>query len=216
MKTLDFPMQVKALGDAGRFEGYASVFGNVDQGQDVVERGAFKEVVKTRDGKVVVLYMHSMRDPIGKANVVEDDKGLHVDGQLVLGDAIARKAYEHMKAGTIDGMSIGFDILPNGAEVTNAGIRKLRALKLWEVSVVTFGMNPLARVDAVKAARQITTIREFEDFLRDEGGFSNAQAKLLASGGYKALQTARDDAGDAAQALQRIVDRIGAVRLPTL
>lgn len=205
MKTLEFPMQVKALKDAGRFEGYASVFDNVDEGMDVMEKGAFKEFAHTRDGKVLVLYQHSMRDPIGKADVSQDDKGLHFDAQLVMGDATAQKAYEHMKAGTIDGMSIGFDILPGGAELTNAGVRRISAAKLWEISVVTFGMNPLARIEAVKAAR-MSTIREFEDWLRDAGGFTNAQAKLLASGGWKALQGARDES-QANDAIQQLTER---------
>jgi HK97 family phage prohead protease len=208
MKTLDFPMQVKAMSEAGRFEGYASIFGNIDEGQDVVEKGAFQEFVKTRDGKTLVLYQHSMRDPIGKATVTEDSVGLHVDGQLVMGDATAQKAYEHMKAGTIDGMSIGFDILPGGAEYTNGGVRLLKALKLYEVSVVTFGMNPLARVESVKAAR-LSTIREFEDFLRDAGGFTNAQAKLLASGGWKSLQSARDEP-QADDMVQQLTERFAA------
>lgn len=216
MKTLDFPLEIKALSDAGDFSGYASVFGNVDEGGDIVERGAFKEMVKTKDGKVLVLYQHSQRDPIGKASVREDDTGLHVEGKLILGDAIARKAYELMKGGALDGMSIGYDVLPGGAEMTNGGNRKLKALKLWEVSIVTFGMNPLARVDAVKQrAGQLSTIREFEDFLRDEAGFSNAQAKAIASGGWKALDSARDET-DRGVAVDQLIERINGLSLPSL
>lgn len=216
MKVLDFPLEIKALADTGEFSGYASIFGNVDQGGDIVERGAFKEMVKTKDGKVLVLYQHSQRDPIGKASVKEDDTGLHVEGKLILGDAMARKAYELMKGGALDGMSIGYDVLPGGAEMTNGGNRKLKALKLWEVSIVTFGMNPLARVDAVKhRAGQLSTIREFEDFLRDEAGFSNAQAKAIAAGGWKALDSARDES-ERGVAVDQLIERINNLSLPTL
>lgn len=191
-----FEVQVgewKGLTDNGTFSGHAAVFGNVDLGGDIIERGAFEEIVKTKDGHVRILLQHDMRRPIGKAMVKQDDTGLQFDGALVLGSADARNTYELMKSGILDGMSIGYDVLPNGDEVTSAGIRKLKRLKLWEISVVTFGMNPLAKIDTVKTlVKQVTTVREFEGFLRDVGGFSLAQAKLLASGGWKALQDARD------------------------
>jgi hypothetical protein len=191
-KFIECPFDLKAINDIGTFSGYASIFGNVDSGGDIMERGSFKEFHKTRDGKVLILYQHSTRDPIGKADVHQDDKGLHFDGQLVMEDATARKAYVGMKAGTIDAMSFGFDVLPGGATVTEGGIRKISAAKCWELSPVTFGMNELARIEAVKAAGNITTIREFEDFLREAGGFSKSQAVAIAGGGWKTLQDRRD------------------------
>lgn len=198
IKTLDFATQWKAKGDKGQFSGYASVFNNLDDGYDVILEGAFKEFARTRDGKTIVLHQHRTADVIGKADVSQDAKGLHVEGELVLEDPLAARVYTHMKAGTIDGMSIGYDVLPGGAEYTEAGIRRLSGLKLWEVSVVTFGMNELARVETVKQAGNIKTIREFEDFLRDAGGYSVRQARAIAEGGFKALQKARDELdGDA-------------------
>ena len=85
-------------------------------------------------------------------------------------------------------MSIGYDILPGGSELASSGVRRLKALKLWEISTVTFGMNGLARVEDVKAANNIDTIREFEEFLRDVGGFSHKQAKRIASAGWTASE----------------------------
>jgi HK97 family phage prohead protease len=170
IKTIDFQMEFKVLGDAGEFSGYASIFGNVDQGGDIVERGAFKEFDLTKDGMVRVLNQHRHADPIGKANVNEDSTGLHFDGKLLLDVPSARTQYALLKAGIVDGMSIGYDIMPGGAEMTKSGVRHLKALKLWEISTVTFGMNQLARVQAVKAAHSIKTIREFEEFLRHDSG----------------------------------------------
>lgn len=215
MKTLHVPLEIKQLSDTGQFDGYASIFGNVDLGGDVIERGAFKEFVKNGDGKVTVLWQHKQDMPIGIASIEQDDTGLRFYGDLVLDDPIARKAHAHMKAKSVRGMSIGYDVLPGGAEFMNSGVRRLKALKLWEISVVTFGMNPLAGVDSVKAASQIKTIREYEDFLRDEAGFSNAQAKQLASGGWKALQAPRDD-GDLAKAAASLTGLLSGVRYPTL
>lgn len=193
MKYMNLPLEVKALNDDGTFTGYAAIFGNVDLGGDVIERGAFKDVVRNEDGKVVVLWQHRAGDPIGVADVSEDAKGLRFEGSLVLEDPTARKARAHMMRKSVRGMSIGYDTLK---DEIREGVRYLKELRLWEISLVTFGMNPVAGIESVKS-KQITTIREFEDWLRDEGGFSNAQAKLLASGGWKQLQTARDESGNA-------------------
>jgi HK97 family phage prohead protease len=213
MKTRDFATEWKTKGDQGLFEGYASIFNNVDDGFDVVLEGAFKEFARTKDGKTLVLHQHRSSDVIGKADVNQDAKGLYVKGQLVLEDPLAQRVYTHMKAGTLDGMSIGYDVLPGGASFTEAGVRRLEALKLWEVSVVTFGMNELAKIETVKAAGNIVSIREFEDFLRDAGGFSNRQARAIAEGGFKALQSARDepnaDAGAIATLLEQRLFKLG-------
>jgi HK97 family phage prohead protease len=208
MDYLNMQLEVKALGDTGSFEGYAGIFGNVDLGGDVLERNAIKEVVKGRNGLVKVLNQHNMRDPIGGAKVMPDDKGIAFEGQLVLETPSARSAYALMKAGVLDGMSFGYDVMAGGAEIMKSGVRQLKAIKLWEISPVTFGMNPLAGVTGVKG---IATIREFEDFLRDAGGFSAAQAKALASGGFKALASARDESGGVDEA-KELVDLIGKIR----
>lgn len=190
MPQTKLPMEFKAVGDAGKFNGYAAIFGNIDLGGDIIERGAFKEIMKRRNGKVVILSQHNMRDPIGLAEVKEDDKGLAFDGELILEAPSARRDYALMKGGALDGMSIGYDILAGGAEVLKSGVRQLKALRLHEISPVTFGMNPLAGVDAVKAAGG--TIREFEAFLRDVAGFTQREAKAIAAGGWNALSAARD------------------------
>jgi uncharacterized protein len=213
MEHFNAPMEFKAVGDSGSFEGYAAIFGNVDLGGDVIERGAFKEIVKSAGGHVKVLNQHNMRDPIGAATVTQDDKGLAFKGQLVLEVPSARSAYALMKADVLDGMSIGFDVMSGGAEIMKSGVRQLKALKLWEISPVTFGMNPLAGITAVKG--QLTNVREFEDFLRDVGGFTKAQARALASGGFKALQEPRDASGSAelTEALQEPRDVSGSAKV---
>lgn len=215
MKYLNIPAEYKAAGETGSFSGYASIFGNVDLGGDIIERGAFKEIVTNDEGKVVALWQHDSRQPIGVAQVRQDDKGLAFDGQLVMEDATARKAHAHMKAKSVRGMSIGYDVLAGGAEMTEGGVRKLKALKLWEISVVTWGMNPLAHVADVKERmKQITDIRAFEDFLREVGGFTNAQAKLLASGGWRKLQQAREESGEGSgtDAAKGIIDYLTNVK----
>lgn len=187
MKQLNVPVEIKAFGDSGSFEGYASIFGNVDLGGDVIERGAFKEIVRGRNGLVKVLNQHNMRDPIGTAEIKQDDKGLHFQGQLILEAPSARSAYALMKGGALDGMSMGYDVLEGGATVLSSGIRQLKALKLWEISPVTFGMNPLAGIDSVKTIPAFETIRECEIWLREEAGLTNSAAKEFVTRFKKAL-----------------------------
>ncbi len=68
-QTRDFLTEFKAAGSNGSFEGYASVFENVDDGYDVMERGAFQEFAKKRDGKTIIIVSNNMREPIGKDDV---------------------------------------------------------------------------------------------------------------------------------------------------
>jgi hypothetical protein len=88
--------------------------------------------------------------------------------------------------------------------------RKLEMIDLIEVSVVTFPANGKARVSAVKAADRVTTIREFEDFLRDVGGFSHAQAKSIALRGFKAADPRDEDEADLAALLRRNIATLSA------
>ncbi len=193
MKRLNVPAEYKAAADStGHFSGYASVFGNIDLGGDIVAPGAFKEVVTNSAGKVVVLWQHDTRAPIGCAEIRQDSRGLAFDGSLVLEDEKARTALAHMKAGSVTGMSIGFDILPGGEERRADGVRLLTGVKLWEISVVTWGMNPLAGVEVAKAAN----IRELEGMLRDALCLSSRRSKAAANALWPILNERDARTGD--------------------
>jgi HK97 family phage prohead protease len=204
-RKLFVPFELKEVADGGKFSGYASVFGNVDLGLDVVEPKAFKEIVKNPGGKVAVFYWHGMKSgaelPIGEVDVEQDEKGLRVEGEIYTDDDFAARVHKQMKRKSVGGMSIGYDVLSGGAEYDEKGVRHLRKLRLWEVSVLPFGMNPKARVTSVKGALQpIETIRELEDLLRDAAGLSVRQARAIAEGGFKALQEVRENPGASEQA----------------
>ena len=214
MKHMIVPAEFKTAGAAGQCAGYASIFGNVDLGGDVISNDEpFKEIVKNSDGKVLMLFSHDSGGgfgstasggmPIGAADVSQNSKGLKFEAQLVMDDPFVQRVHAHMKANTLSGMSIGYDVLPGGSKILESGVRQLTALKLWEVSVCLWGMNPKASIDTVKSAAQITTIREFEEFLR-EAGFSKSAAMAIAAGGWKTLQDRRDsgEADGAANYLQ--------------
>ena len=173
----------------GIFEGYASVFGIVDQGMDVVERGAFRKTLGAR--KIKMLWQHDMSQPIGVWDeVYEDERGLFVRGRLLKEVEKGREAMALLRAGAIDSMSIGYRTI----EATSEGdgrVRKLLEVDLFEISLVTFPMLPDAKVTNVKS---ISTERDFERFLRD-AGYSRKEAVALTLHGFKALQRQRD-AGD--------------------
>jgi uncharacterized protein len=175
----------------GLFEGYASVFGIVDQGMDVVERGAFGKSLGS-GRKVKMLWQHDPQKVIGVWDeIAEDERGLYVKGRLLKGVAQAEEAMVLMRAGALDSMSIGYrtvEAVPEG----NGRIRKLMEVELHEVSLVTFPMLPDAKVTAVKS---VTTEREFEAFLRD-AGYSRKEATAIALHGFKGLTGLRDAGSD--------------------
>ena len=213
-KRLRVPTEFDTAGDTGKFVGYAAVFGNVDLGGDVVAPGAFKEVATNSEGRTVVLWQHDARTPIGTAAVRQDAKGLAFEGSLVMEDDKARIAYAHMKAKSVEGMSIGYDVLPNGATYGKDGTRILTGLKLWELSIVTFPMNPLAGIDAVKSAE---SVRELEGVLRDVLCLSSRKSKAAANALWPILaerDAQEDDREDReAATLGRLAAQIEALNL---
>ena len=192
----------------GTFEGYASVFGVVDQGMDVVARGAFMKTLGKR--RVKMLWQHDMAQPIGVWDEIqEDERGLFVRGRLLKEVDKGREAMALLRAGAIDSMSIGYRTIEAVPEA-DGRVRKLTEVDLYEISLVTFPMLPDAKVTAVKS---IKTIREFERALRD-AGFSQTEAKAIAADGFKGLAAHRDDvkAGPDTESLSAFISEIGRLK----
>tara|TARA_R100000734_G_C3318142_1_gene111996 strand:- start:1172 stop:2011 length:840 start_codon:yes stop_codon:yes gene_type:complete len=190
-KYIDIQCELKMETDedkgSGRFSGYASIFGNKDLGNDVVEKGAFTKSLRNKSTKSVkMLYQHKTDEPIGVyKKLEEDDKGLYVEGQLAMGTQRGKEVYELMKMGAIDGLSIGYKVDAKGYDYDERGKRrKLKEVDLMEISAVTFPMNPKARVRKVKGVEN--TIRDWEEILREVGGLSRNESKM----GAKALTQA--------------------------
>ena len=60
------PVNLQTVEADGTFSVCASVFGQVDLGQDLVMRGAFRESLSTRDARgVKLLFQHDTNEPIG-------------------------------------------------------------------------------------------------------------------------------------------------------
>lgn len=178
----------------GVFEGYASLFGKRDLGNDVVVAGAFKRSIETRGAVGVrLLYQHEPTDPIGTIEALnEDGRGLHVRGRISSETGRGREVLSLMGSGAIDGLSIGYRTEQSMTDKVT-GIRRLIEVDLWEISIVTFPMLPGARAHLV--AGDLPTERKFERWLTRDAGFTRSQARRIVSDGYRSLN-ATQDAGE--------------------
>lgn len=202
MEQKRIPLQIKALNER-EFEGYGSMFGNVDLGGDVVVRGAFRDSLKRYKAEGALPLMFWAHDPAqvpgAWKEMEEDSKGLYVKGTLAdtqLGNEV--RTLLSMKA--VRGLSIGFSLAPNGVEYDDDGTRIIKKAELWEVSVVSLPMNPRAQVahaktrlsaagEYVPTAQEVGTLkRNLEAWLRSQG-LSKAAAITYASAAF------RDDDG---------------------
>lgn len=150
-ETKSVACDLKAVEADGTFTGYASRFGVVDLGRDLVLPGAFRESIARRGTKSIkLLFQHDPAEPIGVwLELAEDARGLFVRGRILPEIARGREVLALMRAGALDGLSIGFRTV-EGRSDPRTGIRKLSKIDLWEISVVTFPMQPEARIAAVK------------------------------------------------------------------
>ncbi|EJF91675.1 HK97 family phage prohead protease [Bartonella tamiae] len=204
MKTKEINFQVKNLSENGTFQGYGSIFDNIDSYGEVVKNGAFSQSLKKHQEKgtnVVMLWQHNREEPIGVwSELQEDQKGLIGKGHINLDVQKGREAYSLMKQGALTGLSIGYQELK--AHNDN-NVRLLTELDLYEISPVTFAANSEARIESLKSKRfedfaqnlrdgKPMPIKDFEDILR-EAGIPKSMATQIASVGYaKAIRSESD------------------------
>ena len=174
---LDIPFKIKAVNEDGLFSGYGSVFGVVDSYQEVVAAGAFKESLDSRMPSL--LWQHRSGEPIGVYTTVKEDNiGLHVEGKLALKTTRGAEAYELLKMGAISGLSIGFVTREDSYDRVT-GVRTLKKVDLWEVSLVTFPANDASRVANVKSIESIKSLADAEAYLREAGGLGKREAVAM-------------------------------------
>lgn len=108
--------------------------------------------------------------------------------------AKAREVMSLMKAGALDGLSIGFKALKAKRDA-GSGVRRIEKVDLWEISVVTFPMLPDARVSSFKQrpfAVGVPTERAFERWLTRDAGLTRNEARTLMRDGLKSFQALRE------------------------
>ncbi|MCK0196354.1 HK97 family phage prohead protease [Ancylobacter sp. 6x-1] len=158
MRSATLRLERKARGSAlgplaedGTFEGYAALFNRIDLGRDLILPGAFSRSLAARGaGGVRMLFQHDPAEPIGVWLALREDAvGLFVRGRIAPEVTRAREVLALLRAGALDGLSIGFRAV-EGATDPRSRIRRLSRIDLWEISVVTFPMQPEARIAEVK------------------------------------------------------------------
>lgn len=192
-------LDLKSVDETGLFEGYASLFNREDLGRDIVMPGAFSESLRKRGPlRIKMLFQHDPAEPIGIwEHLAEDAKGLFARGRLLGEVARAREVLTLMKAGALDGLSIGFKTI-SARRDARSGVRRLDRVDLWEISVVTFPMLPEARIAAVKGDAEAgapRTEREFERWLTQDAGLTRSQARAFLARGFPGLRAKLDAGG---------------------
>ena len=147
-----FELDIKAVAADGTFTGHASLFGVEDLGRDIVQAGAFTKSLTSRPAnKIKMLRGHDTSEPIGVwTSITEDAIGLKVAGRLILDTVKGAETYALMKAGALDGLSIGYRTKRESMDRKN-NTRLLQELELHEISIVTFPMLPTATIANVKS-----------------------------------------------------------------
>lgn len=184
-QRLNLSFEIKALSDR-EVEGHGSIFRNRDLGDDIVMPGAFKKTLSHHKASGSLPLMFWMHDPSQVPGVwkemSEDRDGLYVKGELV-DTQLGNEMRTLLQKKAVRGLSIGYRTIDS--EFDKDGNRLLKEIDLWEVSIVSLAMNPLAQIEAVKSrlsrdGEYVPTEREFEKLLRDAGCSRKVATTLVA------------------------------------
>lgn len=163
--------------DTGIVQHFVAVIGNVDDGGDLIEPGAFSKTIAGRAKKIRVLDQHNTSSvlnvvgkpielrEVGKSELTPEvleyapdaSGGLLATTQYAIETDNGRDVFKLIKGGFIDESSIGYDalqfkykdIVVNGEEQR---VRVLQEIRLWEYSNVIWGMNPATATVSAKEA----------------------------------------------------------------
>ena len=166
-KTL--PFELKEFDEAtGSMAGYAAVFGNLDDGDDVILPGAFAKTLQENAHRVRICWQHDWREPIGKPTEMREvgrdelPETLRARFPAVLGGLFVRGVISDTRQGrdarvlmrdnVVTELSIGYDAIKVEAAIGEDGLplRRISEIRLWEFSPVTWAMNPAAVITDAK------------------------------------------------------------------
>ena len=150
-------------------EGYFAVYGSKywlwEEAYETIEPGAFDGQT---EGDVRALINHDTglvlgRTTAGTLELRTDEKGLWGRIHINPNDQDAMNCYERVKRGDVSQCSFGFDITEQDVEYAEGQptVWKIKAVKLYEVSVVTFPAYEDTSVEARKA--DVENIRKREN-----------------------------------------------------
>jgi hypothetical protein len=195
IQRLDVTFDAKSFSadaeDTRKFSGYANTFDHLDRAGDITMRGAFLKSIQkhlTAGTTPKMLAHHDVTRPIGVWEVmVEDEKGLYVEGRLTKGVRDADEAYALLKDGALDSMSIGYRVVREEYD-RKSGANLLHEVDLHEISLVAIPANQESVITAIKSGYDV---RSLEKSLRD-AGLSRREAKAVLAKGLSGLESERD------------------------
>jgi HK97 family phage prohead protease len=138
------------------FNGYGAVFGNKDRGDDILQKGSFKQTINRNDGKFPLVTDHQlkMQSRVGFVKAQEDRNGVkveaHVNTEKQLGREIASDIRQAQKHNLPIGMSFGYEVREDEYD-KEKDARILKEVKAHEFSLTQIPMNPKARVTGIKS-----------------------------------------------------------------
>lgn len=206
-KFITFELDTKSSEDLERgvIAGYGAVFSNVDQIGDVILPNAFDQTLAS-GRKVKMYFQHDDREPVGVwTSIKADQRGLRVEGK-VADTTRGKDVKELLSLKAVEGLSVGYRVIDS--EYDEKGNRLLKAIDLFEVSIVDNPCNTAALIDSIKSM----TKRDLEAHLRDVGGFSQSEAKALLAGGYAALTKNQRDVDEMEEKAKADLDALIAIR----
>ena len=165
---------------------YASIFGNIDSDDDIIQSGAYTKTIQENGPKgknrVWHLMNHDTYLPITKPfDLMEDGKGLMFYSKFpetTLGNDTL-KLYE---AGHLTEHSVWIRIVKAMDQVIDTkNIRLISEVMLMEVSSVLWGANEMAQTVAVKSISELNR--------RIESGNNIMRNGTLSDEGFKRLET---------------------------
>lgn len=166
--------------EQGVFEGYASVFDSVDKVGDTIAKGAFDGSLAS--GRTIKMFVNHKQHEVPVGDWLEmksDDHGLLATGKIDLNHKDGPTVLSALKRKAMDGLSIGFTMDNGDFEQKGSG-RLIKNMSLMETSIVSFPCEGGALITAVKADLEgLITLKDYEDYLREAGGFSRSMATAL-------------------------------------
>lgn len=195
----------------GHFAGYGSVYGVLDSYDEIIEQGAFDETLIDDAATQKSLWQHRSSRPLGLPTIREaDDVGLWWDSPIIdLSWGV--DAWRAVKSGLVAGLSIGYYLTKyywdeEGSEESKGWpILHIVGVRLLEVSVVTWGANPAALIEEVRAALAAGNDDAEKSAPAPTKAPLNPLAKLLEDG----ISALACDALPRADILQTLADHLG-------
>jgi len=208
---LSFPAEWKAVpGDPGELEGYASVFGNVDQGGDVVLPGAFRKTLADWSRSAQPLPLIADHDlttegVIGSVkDAREDTTGLRVTARF----SSVPKAQDirvKMIEGHLRGMSFTYETVRHYmGQQGGKSVRYLQELRVFEATVTPFPMNELAIASAKAPDQGNISTPDAGDLNAAARRYCTSQGWAMADGSYPVRPANLHGAADLAKAIHAV------------